>query len=154
VAPRTERSENPAKILLVDDNRHGLLARTAILEELGYALTVCSDPEEALRLFQESPHDLVITDYRMPGMTGVELILKLRQVSGAVPTILVSGFVDTLGLTEENTGADAVIQKSANEVSQLLRAVTRVLRRANSPKKPAGRAGGPPPPKAKGRGTS
>ena len=47
--------------------------------------------------------------------------------------MLVSGFVDTLGLNEASTGADAVIQKSANEVTHLVRAVNRLLRR----KKPA-----------------
>ena len=151
---RIERFETPAKILLVDDNRHGLLARKAILEELGYAMTVCSDPEAAIQVFSGGPFDLVITDYKMPGMTGVELIVRLREISADTPAILVSGFVDTLGLTEDNTGANAVIQKSANEVPQLLRAVARVLRRTNAPKKPAGRAGRPPGPKAKGRGTN
>lgn len=154
MAPRIERAETPAKILLVDDNRHGLLARRAILEELGYQLTVCSDPSEALQTFSAAPLDLVITDYRMPQMTGVELIAKLREVNAAVPVILISGFVDTLGLTEESTGADAVIQKSANEVPQLLRAVARVLRRKNSPKKPAGSAGRTSSSRARGRGAS
>jgi len=138
----------------VDDNRHGLLARRAILEELGYELTVCSDPHEALRMFSASPVDLVITDYKMPQMTGIELIASLRETSTTVPVILISGFVDTLGLTEESTGADAVIQKSANEVQQLLRAVNRLLRRKNSPKKPAGSAGRATSQKARGRGAS
>lgn len=154
MAPRTEGPELPAKILLVDDNRHGLLARRAILEELGYELTVSSDPNDALRAFIAAPADLVITDYKMPQMTGIELIAKLREVNATVPVILISGFVDTLGLTEESTGADAVIQKSANEVQQLLRAVNRVLRRKNSPKKPAGSAGRPSSTRAKGRGAS
>jgi len=45
-----------------------------------------------------------------------------------------------LGLTESNTGADAVIQKSAHEVSHLLRAVSRLLRRKPARKGPAGEA--------------
>jgi hypothetical protein len=66
-----------------------------------------------------------------------------------VPVILISEFVDALGLNEENTGADAVIQKSANEVSHLIRAVGRLLRRKPA-KKPA-QSEGPPPTKAKGK---
>jgi CheY-like chemotaxis protein len=122
-------------ILMVDDNRHGVLARRTILEELGHELHVASDPREALELFAKRTFDLVITDYKMPYMNGVEFIGKAREINPAVPVILVSGYVDALGLTEENTGSDAVIQKSANEVPQLLRAVNRLLRKKT--KKPA-----------------
>jgi hypothetical protein len=48
--------------------------------------------------------------------------------------------VDALGLSEDNTGADVVIQKSANEVSHLVRAVARLLRK-KPVKKPAGSEG-------------
>jgi hypothetical protein len=48
--------------------------------------------------------------------------------------VLLSGFVDALGLNEQTTGAEAVIQKSANEVPHLVRAVARLLK-----KKPAAR---------------
>jgi hypothetical protein len=51
--------------------------------------------------------------------------------------VLVSGFVDALGLNEATTGADGVIQKSANEVTHLVRAVNRLMRRKPA-KKPAG----------------
>ena len=60
--------------------------------------------------------------------------------------VMVSGFVDTLGLNEATTGADAVIQKSNNEVTHLVRAVNRLLRRKPA-KKPA--SGAPPEVKAK-----
>jgi hypothetical protein len=60
----------------------------------------------------------------------------LRKHSPGLPVILISGFVDALGLSEQNTGADVVIQKSHNEVSHLVRAVARLLNR-KSPKKPA-----------------
>ena len=56
---------------------------------------------------------MVVTDYRMPRMNGVELIEKIRNVNPNARVILLSGFVDPLGLTEENTGADAVIAKSS-----------------------------------------
>jgi len=65
-------------------------------------------------------------------MDGLELIVRLRKQQSDILIILVSGFVDTLGLNEATTGADAVIQKSANEVTHLVRAVNRLLR-----KKPA-----------------
>ncbi|HUQ94749.1 MAG TPA: response regulator [Bryobacteraceae bacterium] len=132
-----ETIDKPVRILLVDDNRHGLVARKSILEELGHEMTVSSDPVEALEVFRNGAFDLVITDYKMPRMDGIELIANIRAITPAMSVILISGFVDALGLTEENTGSDAVVQKSANEVQQLVRAVTRVMRK-RTPKKPAG----------------
>lgn len=120
----------------MDDNRHGLAARKAVLQELGYGITVTSDPFAALELIAATSFDLIITDYKLPQMNGTELIAKVRELHPATPVILISGFVDTLGLTENNTGSDAVIQKSANEVTQLVRAVARLLRRKTA-RKPA-----------------
>lgn len=126
-------NQKPApRILLVDDNRCGLAARRAVLEELGYATTCVSCPKDAIELITTSaqmgePFELVVTDYKMPEQTGVDLIRQIRAISPAVPVILLSGFVDALGLTEGNTGADVVIMKSANEVAHLVRAVNRHL---------------------------
>jgi CheY-like chemotaxis protein len=69
-------------------------------------------------------------------MDGLELIGRLRKQTPDIPIVLISGFVDTLGLNEATTGADSVIQKSANEVTHLVRAVNRLLRKKAS-KKPA-----------------
>lgn len=123
------------RILLVDDNRNGLLARKCMLEEEGYSVDDCDTPECALLAFRSNRYDLVITDYRMPGMNGAELIATLRQAGAQMPIILLSGLVDVIGLNESNTGADAVISKNANEVQHVLRAVARLLRRP-APKKP------------------
>jgi FixJ family two-component response regulator len=69
----------------------------------------------------------------MPGMDGVQLIGELRGERPGIPVILVSGFVDALGLSEKTTGANAVIMKSANEVQQLIRTTGRLLK---TPRKP------------------
>jgi CheY-like chemotaxis protein len=117
-----------------------LKARKTVLEELGYKITTASTGDDALDLFSSQKFDLVVTDYKMPGMDGLELIADLRKKTPEVPIILVSGYVDTLGLSEENTQADAVIQKSANEVSHLVRAVARLLRQRKPSTGETGRA--------------
>jgi CheY-like chemotaxis protein len=126
------------RILLVDDNVSGSTARKTVLEELGHKIHVASSGADALEQFSQHKFDLVVTDYKMPRMDGLELIVRLRKQSPDILIVMVSGFVDTLGLNESGTGADAVIQKSANEVTHLVRAVNRLMRR----KKPARGTGG------------
>lgn len=120
---------------MVDDNGLGLVARKSVLEELGHRITIASTPMDALDQFTNHRFDIVITDFKMPSMNGVELLGKFRKIRTGVPSILISGFTDALGLDEASTGADLVIQKSAHEVSQLIRGVNRLLKAA--PKKPA-----------------
>lgn len=139
----SDEATPPIRILLVDDNRHGLQARKLILEELGYRTATAGDPVEALETLEQQRFDLVVTDYRMPHMTGVEFVLKLREREPNMPAILVSGFVDVLGLTEANTGCNVVIQKSPNEVSQLVRAVARLVK-TKPLRKPSSSQGGAP----------
>jgi len=135
-SPRPAKSGPQLTILVVDDNANGLAARKCVLEELGHKIATACCGADAFALFQEHKFDLVVTDYKMPRMNGLELIAKIRAVRPELPIILISGFADTLGLDEESTGADAVIQKSANEVSHLMRAVNRLLRKKTSPRKP------------------
>jgi two-component system sensor histidine kinase and response regulator WspE len=127
----------PSHILLVDDSRDGRLVRRSLLEEQGYQVQTAHDGEEGLKLFQTAHFDLVVTDYRMPRMTGVELIVCIRQTNPNARIILISGMVEPLGLNEENTGADAVIAKSANEPSLLMRAVKRLLNQGPARKPPS-----------------
>jgi CheY-like chemotaxis protein len=122
------------RVLLIDDNRNGLVVRKSILEEHGFDVTGFTSPEEAMKAFQGSAFDVVITDYRMPKLNGTDVIRIVRENSPATPVLVISGLVDALGLNESNTGADAVIPKSSTEVSHLVRALNRVLRPA--PKKP------------------
>jgi CheY-like chemotaxis protein len=129
-----QRAPSSALILLVDDNRDGVIARRSVLEELGYEVVTACCGVDALRLHEERNPDLVITDYRMSPMDGLELIAHLRKRGFQKPIILLSGFAETLGMRSENTGADLVIQKSSNEVANLVRYTKRLLL---VPKKPA-----------------
>jgi len=114
----------------------GLSARRIVLEELGYRITSFSCSREALEQFPLHSFDLIVTDYRMPRMDGIELISQIRKTNPGIPIILISGFADTLGLDQKSTGADIVIQKSNHEVPNLIHSVQRLLIR-----KPAKKAG-------------
>ncbi|HZU24661.1 MAG TPA: response regulator [Bryobacteraceae bacterium] len=140
-----------ARILIVDDNRMGLVARKHVLEEVGHEVSIAQSAHDALARFRSEPYDVVVTDFKMPQMTGVDLIRDMRAVNPEVPIVLISGFTDALGLDEETTGADAVIQKSHSEVQTLVRTVTRLLNRAK--KKPPKKQPPSAPPNARRRGS-
>jgi CheY-like chemotaxis protein len=123
------------KVLLIDDNRQGLVARKSVLEEQGYSITTASSGEDGIKQFVCGTFDLVITDFNMPKMNGTEVIERVKAERPGTPVLLISGMVDALGLNEQNTGADIVLAKSSNEVTHLIRAVNRLLR-TKTPKKP------------------
>jgi CheY-like chemotaxis protein len=132
----SSESTGSARVLLVNSNKSGLAARKAILEEVGHRVTAAANGEDAWEQLSKAGFDLVVTEYKMGRMNGVELIKKIRGLEPAIPVIMLSGYVEALGLTESTTGADVVLAKSANEVPQLMRAVSRLLRR--KAKKPPG----------------
>lgn len=137
--PSAQKPRASGRILIVDDNDLGLIVRKGVLSELGHEIVTCSAPLEALALCSQQNFDLVVTDYKMPSIDGIELIQRLRAANQTMPIILLSGFTDALGLSEANTGASAVIQKSSNEVAHLQRCVNRLLKPA---RKPAASQGG------------
>ena len=124
-------------VLLVDDNRDGLIVRRALLEEQGFHVEIAANGQEGLKLFERVHFDVVVTDYRMPVMTGLELIRSIRLQTPDARVVLLSGLVEPLGLTEANTGADAVVAKNSREATHLIRSVKRVMNRPPA-RKPAG----------------
>jgi CheY-like chemotaxis protein len=126
-----------SKILLINRNRDGLLVRGQLLEELGYRVAVAQTSEEGLTLFEASSFDLVVADYRLPRINGIELTLRIRKIDPQARVILLSGQVEALNLTTETTAADAVLAKSAGEPAQLARTIKRLLNRPALRKPPA-----------------
>ena len=131
------------RILLVDGNRHGLVARRAVLEELGYVVETAPLAAEGLAKAEAKRFDVVVTDYRLDDFGGPELIARLRDRSPRTPAILLSGYVAALGLTEVSTGADIVLPKGPSEHKHLVNAIARLVRpRGASASSSAGPVGG------------
>ena len=126
-----------ARVLLVDSHRSGLKARCMVLEEQGHTALGVTSPDEALHLLETESFDIIVTEYRLSGCSGIEFIARLREVTPGTPIILLSGYVDALGLSVKSTGADAVVMKSATEPQHLKSAVRSLLRsRQPARKKP------------------
>lgn len=83
-------------ILIVDDFANTRYATRLVLERQGYTVFEAGDGQEALSVLDGKPVDLVITDYNMPQMNGVELIYEIRKISTYkyIPILLLSTETD------------------------------------------------------------
>lgn len=86
------------RILLVEDDPAVNYVLKRYLEVAGFEVLAASCGKEALGLFASSPVDLVVTDFRMPGMNGEELLLALRAERPALPALIVSAYGNELSL--------------------------------------------------------
>ena len=83
-------------ILLVDDHPAVRAATHAILDDLGHNTISAASAEDALEMLRQNRHpvDLLITDYAMPNMSGLELINSVRQWKAHLPAIIITGYAD------------------------------------------------------------
>jgi len=81
-------------ILCVDDEPSINTLHQMIFEAHGYRVILAADGAEGLLLFQNEHVDLVIVDYRMPGMTGAEVAAAIRRADAGLPIIMLSGYID------------------------------------------------------------
>jgi DNA-binding response OmpR family regulator len=85
------------KILLVDDEEDFIATLAERLEMRGMQTETANSGEEALRMLNENPPEIVVMDVMMPGMSGLECLRRIRQSQPGLPVILLTG----IGSTEE-----------------------------------------------------
>lgn len=84
-----------ATILLVDDDARVIASTKLLLHAIGHRVIDVSSAETAIEIIEKkTPIDLVMTDYAMPGMTGIELASYIRRFRPELPVLLVTGFAD------------------------------------------------------------
>jgi DNA-binding NtrC family response regulator len=79
------------RVLFVDDERSLQEFMRSELPRLGHEVTVCADGRAALKVLEKSTFDAAILDLRMPGMTGIEVLQHLKQVSPDTEAIMMTG---------------------------------------------------------------
>ncbi|MFH0974201.1 MAG: response regulator [Spirochaetota bacterium] len=102
------------RILVIDDETLIIDMLKIVLSDLGYSVNVFMDSVSALNAFRNDPqaYDLIITDYTMPHLTGVEIAERIKEIRKDIPIILCSGYV----------------QKDLERISSL-EAVSRILQK-------------------------
>ncbi|MGI9040081.1 MAG: sigma-54-dependent transcriptional regulator [Gemmatimonadales bacterium] len=130
-------------ILIVDDERTLARAVKAFLQESGYEAEVAGDAEQALGLLETLRPDVVFSDVRLPGMSGIELLRRIREFDSAIPVVIMTAYGTIEGAVEAvKLGAFDYLKKPvdleelklladrARETSQLKQELSYYRRRA------------------------
>ena len=92
--PTLEVIDNEVSILVVDDDPGVLRVVRNALTRAGYSVRGFTDVSEAIEAFNPTRVSLVISDVVMPGMSGADLVRKLRQGAPYLPVLFISGFTN------------------------------------------------------------
>lgn len=123
-----KRTGGAGRILVVDDDPSVREFLVAALTAEGHAVVAAEGGQRGIELFQEGAFDLVVTDVRMPGTTGLELLRTIKRLSPDVEVIVVTAHasVDT-AIEALRDGAYDLITKPLPDVEALFRVVRRAL---------------------------
>ncbi len=112
-------------ILVVDDEQSIRFLYREELEEDGYRVITAADGEEALRKVRKDKPDLITLDIRMPGMDGIEVLHRIREMDKEIPVIMSTAYGEYRN--DFNVWAsDAYVIKTAN-LGELKKTIKRLL---------------------------
>jgi two-component system NtrC family response regulator len=118
-----------ARILFIDDDRAGCEVALFHLRKAGYEVIAASDGTEGLSLFNSSKFDLVVTDMKMPGISGIEVLRRVHKQAPGVPVLVITAFVNVdIAVEAMKEGAYDFIGKPFYR-DQLLLSVEKALER-------------------------
>lgn len=84
--------KHESHLLLIDDEKNYLLVLEALLMDAGYTVTALNDPESAMMFMEESEVDAVITDMKMPKLSGKEVLSHVKQNYPHIPVLVMTAF--------------------------------------------------------------
>ena len=123
--------ETPAAVLCIDDEEPALALRRLLLENAGYRVFTALTGKQGIELFRYQPIDVVILDYWMADMDGLDVAEQLKALSPKTPIIMLSGYTSIL---DESLGkVDLWLRKGEGDPEQLLSAVMQALNSRQQP---------------------
>jgi CheY-like chemotaxis protein len=87
----------PKRILVVEDEVVAALSIRTVLAADGHVAEIAENAEQALDMFKAAEYDLVITDFKLAKMDGLELADAIKQQSPATPIILITAYAEKIG---------------------------------------------------------
>jgi CheY-like chemotaxis protein len=116
---------NGERVLYVDDDPLMSQMIDRMLTRARFKVKVVNDPQVAIEVLRENPHefDVLVTDYNMPGLTGLQVIEAARELREDLPVILLSGYVSDqlrLACTQQGVGFVMEKQKSLEELRRVI----------------------------------
>jgi CheY-like chemotaxis protein len=126
-------------VLYVDDEEAIIFLMTRLLERQGYRVSGYTSPQEALAAVRADPgqYDIAVTDYSMPGMSGLALASELRKIRADLPVVLASGYItEELRHEAPAAGVRELIYKP-DTVEDLCDAVARAANAQSGKKTPS-----------------
>ena len=82
------------KILIIDDDKLSLKLIREILERSGYQISQAEDGESGIKMIRSIRPSLVITDFQLPGIDGLEVLTEIHKLNSALPVIFLTGHGD------------------------------------------------------------
>jgi two-component system sensor histidine kinase EvgS len=120
-------TERPKRILVIDDEPTVARTLRLVLNHLGHEVEIVHDAETALRVFAPGKFDLVTTDFKLPGMNGLELARNLKALDHSQPILLISAYAQPgRWKAQQLQNVDGVLCKPFALV-ELNHAITRAL---------------------------
>jgi FixJ family two-component response regulator len=113
---------------IIDDEPDILEILGDTLKAAGLTTVTFTDPKAMLEAFQRQTPDLVISDMKMPGLSGIEILKEIKKINADVPVVFISGYLDTPNLLEAiQKGVYAAIEKPF-DMNQVLEVSTNAVR--------------------------
>jgi DNA-binding NtrC family response regulator len=117
------------KILIVDDDPGICNSLAMLFRDEGYYVDDITDSQEALRLIKKDRYDVCLFDYKMKGLTGIDLLIMAKHINPQCSVFIISGMlnIDELCNTELTAGLVAGIIRKPFDVETLLRRIAAIV---------------------------
>ena len=121
-------------ILLIDDDRDCLEGLASAIEPAGYGCEIYTIPEKAVAAYDDAMHQVVITDMKMPGLTGIQVLKLIKAKNTKAKVIIMTGYgdVDT-AIAAVNNGAHSFFSKPVN-IAEIIDVLEKIEHEAEAQK--------------------